>query len=32
MAVLLIKMAGVRNKQPASRPHQELLWEAKKAA
>jgi hypothetical protein len=32
MAVLLIKMAGVRKKQPTSRPHQKLLWETEKAA
>ena len=32
MAVLLIKMAGVRQKQPTARPHQDLLWEAKKSA
>jgi hypothetical protein len=32
MAVLLIKMAGVRKTQPTIRPNQELLWEVKKAA
>lgn len=32
MAVLLIKMAGVRHKQPTSRAQQEQLWEVKKAA
>lgn len=32
MAVLLIKMAGVRKKFPANGPYQKLLWEGKKAA
>lgn len=32
MAVLLIKMAGVRKKCPATSPQQKLFWETKKAA
>ncbi len=32
MAVLLIKMAGFRQKQQDNTVHQELLWETKKAA
>jgi hypothetical protein len=32
IAVLLIKMAGVRRKDPANGPQQERLWEGKKAA
>ena len=31
MAVLLIKMAGVRQKSSTSGPTQQLLWETKKA-